>query len=333
MVDEFGGERRRYPADAAAMNTLSPLPSDARHPRTIEIVEVSARDGLQNEPVRLTTHDKIALIDRAVAAGARRIEVASFVRADRVPQMADAEDVITGLSVPDGVVTIGLVMNQKGLIRALATAIGQIGAVCVATDSFAQRNQGQTSAGSVDVAADIVRIAQGEGRPAQVTIAAAFGCPYEGEVNPAHVVAIAQRLAAAGPVEIALADTIGVAVPAAVSALVARVRAAIAPIPIRVHLHNTRGTGIANAWAAVDAGAATLDSALGGIGGCPFAPDATGNIATEDLLYLLHRSGVATGYDLDAAIATARWLGDRMGRSLPAMVGRAGVFPPRPVAP
>ena len=203
----------------------------------------------------------------------------------------------------------------------------------MATDTFAQRNQGQTCAESVAVAADIVRLAQTEGRPAQVTIAAAFGCPFEGEVDPARIVAIAQQLAQAGPVEIALADTIGVAVPQQVFALVAQVRAAIAPIPVRVHLHNTRNTGIANAWAAVEAGAATLDSALGGIGGCPFAPQATGNIATEDLLYLLHRSGVATGYDLDRTIAAAGWLGERMGRPLPAMVSRAGTFPAaRPAA-
>ncbi|WP_157220172.1 hydroxymethylglutaryl-CoA lyase [Flavisphingomonas formosensis] len=293
----------------------------------IEIVEVSPRDGLQNEKRLFTTAQKITLIEHMVAAGAKRIEIASFVRADRVPQMADAEEVITGFAAPDDVVTIGLVMNKRGLFRALDTAIRQIGAVCITTDSFATRNQGQTSEESVAVAADLVRFAHAEGRPAQVTIAAAFGCPFEGEVDRARVVDIARRVADAGPVEIALADTIGVAVPRQTYDLVSEVRAAIAPIPVRVHLHNTRNTGIANAWAALEAGAATLDSAVGGIGGCPFAPNATGNIATEDLLYLLDRSGVATGLDLNRTIAAATWLGVQMERELPAMVSRAGGFP------
>lgn len=297
--------------------------------RRIEIVEVSPRDGLQNEKRIFSTGQKIALIERMVAAGARRIEIASFVRADRVPQMADAEAVIAGFAVPGDVVTIGLVMNKRGLFRALDTAIRQIGAVCITTDSFATRNQGQSSDESVEVAAELVRFAHAEGRPAQVTIATAFGCPFEGEVDPARVIAIARRLADAGPVEIVLADTIGVAVPRQTFDLVSRVREAIAPIPVRVHLHNTRNTGIANAWAAIEAGAATLDSAVGGIGGCPFAPNATGNIATEDLLYLLDRSGIATGLDLDRTIAAATWLTERMERPLPGMVSRAGGFPIR----
>ncbi|MFZ2998691.1 hydroxymethylglutaryl-CoA lyase [Sphingobium sp.] len=298
------------------------------YPDTVELVEVSARDGLQNENMVFPTERKIALIRHMIAAGAKRLEVASFVRADRVPQMADAEAVIAGLSaLPEDIVTIGLVMNKRGALRALETAIRQIGAVCVASDSFAQRNQGQTSMESVDVAIDIIRLARAEGRSAQVTIGAAFGCPFEGEVDPAHVVAMAERLAEAEPSEIALADTIGVAVPQHVSDLVSKVREAIHPIPVRVHLHNTRNTGIANAWAAVQAGAATLDSALGGIGGCPFAPAATGNIATEDLLYMLDRSGMATGFDLTRTIEAAQWLSTQMERGLPAMVSRAGPFP------
>lgn len=297
--------------------------------RTIEIVEVAPRDGLQNEQTLFSSADKIALIGHAVAAGARRIEVASFVRADRVPQMVDAEAVIAGLDLPDDVVTIGLVMNKRGLLRALETKVREIGLVCVASDSFAQRNQGQTSAESVELSAELLRFAQSEGRRAQVTIAAAFGCPFEGEVAASHVIGMARRLAEAQPLEIALADTIGVAVPAQVGALVAQVREAIAPISVRVHLHNTRNTGIANAWAAVEAGAATLDSSIGGIGGCPFAPKATGNIATEDLVYLLDRSGLASGYALDRVIAASQWLEARMGRELPAMVSRAGPFPRR----
>lgn len=295
---------------------------------SIEIVEVSPRDGLQNEKQIFSIAQKIALIEAMAAAGARRIEVASFVRADRVPQMADAEAVIAGLSLPEGVTTIGLVMNARGLDRALATRIDEIGAVCVASDSFAQRNQGQLSMESVDVASQVVRLARTEGRGAQVTIGAAFGCPFEGEVDPAHVVRMAQALAEAAPREIALADTIGVAVPQQVYELVNQVRAVTNGIPVRVHLHNTRNTGIANAWAAVEAGAMALDSAVGGIGGCPFAPAATGNIATEDLLYLLHRSKVKTGYDLHQTIEVAGWLKGQMQRDLPAMVSRAGAFPP-----
>jgi hydroxymethylglutaryl-CoA lyase len=293
---------------------------------SIEVVEVSARDGLQNESVSFSTAQKIALIERMVAAGARRLEVASFVRADRVLQMADAEAVIAGLDLPDEVVTIGLVMNLRGLERALRTDVKEIGAVCVATDSFARANQGQTSRESTEVASRIVRDSTAAGRRAQVTIGAAFGCPFDGEVDPERVIALAGELAAAGPVEIAVADTIGVAVPRQVGALVMRLREATG-LPIRVHLHDTRGTGIANAWAAIEAGASTLDASVGGIGGCPFAPSATGNIATEDLLYLCDRSGVKTGLDLMKTIDAARWLGEQMDRPLPGSVSRSGRFP------
>lgn len=293
----------------------------------VEIVEVSARDGLQNEKLHFSTAAKIELITRMAATGVRRMEVASFVRPDRVPQMADAEAVIAGLDLPDDVITVALVMNKKGLFRALETPIHEIGAVTIATDSFAQRNQGQTSDESLGIAADIVSLATREGRRGQATIAAAFGCPFEGEVSRERVVRMAEVLAATSPVEIALADTIGVAVPAEVFELVGRVREAIAPIPVRVHLHNTRNTGIANAWAAIEAGARTLDSSVGGIGGCPFAPQATGNIATEDLLYLLDRSGVASGVSLERTIEAAHWLSRQFGRDLPGLVSRAGDFP------
>jgi hydroxymethylglutaryl-CoA lyase len=295
--------------------------------KRVEIVEVAARDGLQNEKIIFSTAQKVALIRRMVAAGARRIEVASFARPDRVPQMADAEAVIAALDLPENVITIGLVMNKKGAFRALETGVRELGAVAVASDTFAQRNQGQTSLESAEIAADIVRFANSEGRRGQATIGAAFGCPFEGEVDPAHVVAMARQLAEANPVEIALADTIGAAVPAQVFELVSRVREAVEGLPVRVHLHNTRGTGIANAWAAFEAGATTLDASLGGIGGCPFAPNATGNIATEDLLYMFERSGVKSGYNLDDTIETARWLGGEMGRELPGLVSRAGNFP------
>ena len=189
------------------------------------------------------------------------------------------------------------------------------------------RNQGQDSAQSVEEARRIIALAKAAGRSAQVTIATAFGCPFQGEIDPAHVVAMARRLAGAGPAEIALADTIGVAVPAAVTALVGAVRAAIAPLPVRVHFHDTRNTGIANVWAAVAAGAATVDAALGGLGGCPFAPGAAGNVATEDVVYLLERSGVETGLDLAQLLDASRWLAGMIGKPLPASLARAGGFP------
>lgn len=295
--------------------------------RAVELVEVGPRDGLQNEGVLLSTANKVELIRRCVAAGARRIEVASFVNPRKVPQMADAEAVVEGLGTIEGVIRIGLVLNLRGAERALACGVDQLGAVAVASDSFGIRNQGQTSTQSVEEAARIVALARAAGRSAQVTIATAFGCPFEGAVDPAHVVQMARRLAQAGPVEIALADTIGVAVPVEVTALVAAVRAAIAPLPVRVHFHDTRNTGLANVWAAVEAGAATVDASLGGLGGCPFAPGAAGNVGTEDVAYLLARSGVETGLDLAKLIAASQWLSGVMGKALPASVSRAGPFP------
>ncbi|MBS3929306.1 MAG: hydroxymethylglutaryl-CoA lyase [Sphingomonadales bacterium] len=295
--------------------------------RAVELVEVGPRDGLQNESVLLSTANKVELIRRCVAAGARRIEVASFVNPRKVPQMADAEAVVEELGELEGVTRIGLVLNLRGAERALACGVDQLGAVAVASDSFGIRNQGQTSTQSVEEAARIVALARAAGRSAQVTIATAFGCPFEGAVDPAHVVQMARRLAQAGPVEIALADTIGVAVPAEVTALVAAVRAAIAPLPVRVHFHDTRNTGLANVWAAVEAGAATVDASLGGLGGCPFAPGAAGNVGTEDVAYLLARSGVETGLDLAKLIAASQWLSGVMGKALPASVSRAGPFP------
>ena len=294
----------------------------------IEIVEVSPRDGLQNEARAIATADKLALIDRAIAAGARRIEATSFVHPARVPQLADADALVAALPENDAVTFIALVLNRRGVERALATRIDELGAVCVASDTFAMRNQGQTSAQSLESACEAVRMARGAGRTGQITIAAAFGCPFEGEVPLARVVDMARRAADAGPREVALADTIGVAVPAQVSAAVGTVAAAIAPLPVRVHLHDTRGTGIANVWAAIGAGARVVDASLGGVGGCPFAPGASGNVATEDVLYLLDRSGIASGYDRPRAIDAARWLGGVMGRDLPGKLVRAPAFPP-----
>ncbi len=292
--------------------------------RSIEFVEVGPRDGLQNEALLVSTEHKVELIRRATAAGVRRIEVASFVNPSKVPQMADAEAVVAALGQPDGVTRIGLVLNQRGAQRALAAGLDQLGAVAVASDAFGARNQGQTSAESLAVASEIIGMAQAAGITAQVTIAVAFGCPFSGAVDPSHVVRMAQALAQAGPVEIALADTIGVAAPAEVSALVNAVCAAIAPLPVRVHFHNTRGTGIANVWAAVEAGANVVDGSIGGLGGCPFVPGAAGNVASEDVAYLLARSGVATGLDLPKLVETARWLGGVMGKEMPSMLSKAG---------
>lgn len=296
--------------------------------KTVEMVEVSPRDGLQNEKTLIATADKVALIERAIAAGARRIEVTSFVNPRAVPQMADAEEVCAGLPVRTDVTYIGLVMNARGAARALDTGrIDQLGAVAVATDTFAMANQGQTSDGSVAAAQDIIAMARAAGKTGQVTIGAAFGCPFEGEVAEDRVVAMAAALAVAGPVEIGLADTIGVGNPAQVTSLVGKVRAAVPGVPVRVHFHNTRGTGLANVWAAVQAGAVTVDAAIGGLGGCPFAPGAAGNVSTEDVVYMLERAGVRTGLDLSQLVSANHWLGEVMQRSLPGMVAKAPPFP------
>ena len=294
----------------------------------IEIVEVAPRDGLQNERAVISTADKLGLIERAIAAGARRIEVTSFVNPRAVPQMADAEAVCAGLPQREDVTYIGLVMNLRGATRALATGrIDQLGAVAVTSDAFAMANQGQTSEGSVEAACAIIAAARAAGKTAQATIAASFGCPFSGEVDEARVVAMATTIAAAGAVEIGLADTIGVANPAHVARLVARVRAAIAPLPVRAHFHNTRGTGLANVWAAIGAGAATIDASIGGLGGCPFAPGAAGNVATEDVVYMLTRAGIATDLDLAQLIAANHWLAAIMDRKLPGMVAHTPPFP------
>lgn len=297
--------------------------------RAISFVEVGPRDGLQNEKTLVSTADKLELVRRSIAAGARRIEVTSFVNPRRVPQMADAEHVCAGLPRIDGVSFIGLVLNQRGAERAIAThALHELGAVCVASDRFAVANQGQTSAETAATATDIVAMARQARLNGQVTIAAAFGCPFEGDVDEDHVVALACQLAQADPIEVGLADTIGVANPAQVHRMVSRVVSEIAPVPVRVHFHNTRGTGLANVWAAVEAGASVVDAALGGLGGCPFAPGAAGNVASEDVVYMLERAGVATGMDLAALIEANRWLADVMNRKLPAMVAQAPAYPP-----
>lgn len=300
---------------------------------TVEIVEVGARDGLQNEPEIVGTADKVALINRMIDAGVRRLEVASFVNPKRVPQMADGEAVIAALPDRRDVSYIGLCLNKRGVLRAIATREGgrrgvdEAGCVVCASDGFGTRNQGQTVAEGIAENLAMIRLAKQEGLVAQVTISVAFGCPFDGEVPAARVVEIASRLAEAEPAEIALGDTIGVAVPSQVRDLYGRLCEALPPsIRLRAHFHNTRNTGIANAWAAYEAGVRVIDASLGGLGGCPFAPKATGNIATEDLLYLLHRSGVETGVALEPVIAASHWFEGVLGRPLPAMVSRAGGF-------
>lgn len=297
-------------------------------PKHIEFVEVGPRDGLQNEAVIVSTGDKLALIGRAIAAGARRIEVTSFVNPKRVPQMADAEAVCADLPDRADVTYIGLVMNLRGAERAVATGrINQLGAVAVATDTFAMANQGQSSNESVEAAKAIIALAKAEGRTAQCTIAASFGCPFEGEVSDERVIEMAVAIAEAGPVEIALADTIGVANPAHVSRLVAEIRKEVNPLPVRVHFHNTRNTGLANVWAAVVAGASVVDASVGGLGGCPFAPGAAGNVPSEDVVYMLERSGISTGMNLVSLIEASHWLSEIMGRKLPGMVAQSPPFP------
>jgi hydroxymethylglutaryl-CoA lyase len=261
------------------------------------------------------------------AAGLRRIEVASFVNPKRVPQMADAEGVLSKLPARGDVHYVGLVLNKKGFERAQAAGCKEIGMVTAATESFAQRNQGASIDATIDAWNEIAPLARAAGIRAQVTISVAFGCPFEGEVDPSRVVTIVKRLAAASPLEIAVADTIGVAVPSQVTELIGQLKEAVPSTPLRCHFHNTRNTAVANAYAAVLAGVTTLDSSVGGVGGCPFAPNATGNVATEDLVYMLSRAGFQTGIDLNKLIETAHWLQERRGRVVPSMVSKAGGFP------
>ena len=296
---------------------------------SVTLMEVSPRDGLQNESTQLSTQDKLTLIDHALDAGFTRIEVASFVHPTRVPQMADAEAVCASLPKRADVTYTGLVLNWRGYERALATGtIDEIGMVVSASDAFGKKNQGQTVEEGLAAGREILADAKRRGIKAQVTIAVSFGCPFEGEVPIGRVVEMATRLAEAGPVEIALADTIGVGVPTRVMAAFDAVREVLgAEMPLRAHFHDTRNTGIANAFAAMQVGVDTLDASIGGIGGCPFARNATGNIATEDLVYMLDRMQVTHDVSLERLLTASRWLSGALGKTLPSMVSRAGGFP------
>lgn len=295
----------------------------------IELVEVSPRDGLQNEKTILSTADKVELIRRAIDAGARRLEVASFVHPERVPQMADAEAVIAAiepmLAKRADVTTIGLVLNKRGALRALGTKVDQLGYVAVASNTFGQKNQGMDSATSVEVGRDILRLAYEQGRPAHAMIAVSLGCPFDGRIDPAKVVDMAKTLADAGSIEIGIADTIGIGTPGQVSDLIGRVIEAVKPLPVRVHFHDTRGMGVANVMAAIAEGAATVDASIAGAGGCPFAPGSAGNVASEDVAFALGERLV--GIQLPKLIETAQWLNGRLGRTCESALMRASRAP------
>ena len=293
----------------------------------IEIVEVGPRDGLQSETQVLSTDRKVEFIRRLGAAGLTRIEVASFVNPKRVPQMADAEAVLSALGRPPGSRHIGLVLNRKGFERARAAGCTEVGMAIAATESFSQRNQGCSVDEGIDAWLEIATLARGTGIRAQITISTSFGCPFEGEVSVDRVRAIAERVATGEPDELAVADTIGVAVPTQVTAVIGALRASLPRMKLRAHFHNTRNTGLANAYAAVEAGVRALDASCGGIGGCPFAPAATGNIPTEDLVYMLQRMGVDTGVDLPALLETSRWLQEVLAHPVPGMLVKSGLFP------
>jgi hydroxymethylglutaryl-CoA lyase len=296
-------------------------------PRHISIIEVGPRDGLQSEPEILTTDVKIEFVERAIDAGLRRIEVTSFVHPKRVPQMADAEALIRGLPKRDDVIYIGLVLNRRGFDRAQSVQIDEIGMAVVASDTYNQRNQGVPYSESIKAWLDIARDAKASGIRANVMVSSAFGCPFEGEVPLQRVLDIVDQVLEGDPVELGIADSIGVAVPDQVTELIGAVQERAPGMPIRCHFHNTRNTGLANAQAALSAGVTSLDASIGGIGGCPFAPAATGNIPTDDLLYMFERSGVETGVSLEKIIETSNWLAEKLGRDVPAMLPKAGIFP------
>ena len=296
-------------------------------PASVTVMEVSPRDGLQNEDVMVSTAQKLQLIDRALASGSKRIEVTSFVHPQRVPQMADAEAVCAGLPQRSDVRYTGLILNERGYRRLRETRLDEAGLVVPVSDTFGERNQGQRVADAVAMAREVIRDGQQTGFPVQVTLAVAFGCPFEGEVPLTNLLAAADALLEAGPVEIALADTIGVGVPWQVQQTFEALSKLAGDVPLRAHFHDTRNTGIGNAFASLLAGVATLDASIGGIGGCPFAPNASGNIATEDLVYMLNRSDVAHDLAMQPLLDGAAWLEPILGKQLPSMLSKAGDWP------
>ena len=301
--------------------------------RFVEVVEVGPRDGLQNEKVVISTEDKVAFIARLEAAGARRLETVSFVHPGRVPQMADAEAVMAALPPAPDITRIGLVLNPRGWDRAVETGVDQANVSIAASDGFALKNSGMTVAQQVEMLGEIVgrshNMGGGPGSGPSVTaiVSTVWGCPFDGEVSDDQVEALVRDVAALGVKEIGLADTIGVGDPWAVRRKVEIARKAAPDATLRLHFHDTRNTALANVFAGVEAGIDVIDASVGGIGGCPFAPGATGNVATEDVVYMLHRAGFETDYDLDALIETARWIGEKLGRPAPSALSRAGGWP------
>jgi isopropylmalate/homocitrate/citramalate synthase len=287
----------------------------------VTVCDVGPRDGLQNEPESLEPQVRAELVERLAQAGLPRIEAVSFVHPDRVPQMAGAEEVVAAVARRDGSELAGLVLNEKGYDRLQRTELDRVNVTLAATESFSQRNAGMPRAEGLRQARSILEAARRDERPSTATVSVAFGCPFEGRVDPDGVVKLSEQLAEAD--EIVLADTIGVATPTQVKSLLERV--STAGRPVGAHLHNTRNTGYANAYAALEGGAELLDASVGGLGGCPFAPRATGNIATEDLVYLLDGEGVETGVDLAALIEVAQWVESVLGRQLPGQLYRAGL--------
>ncbi len=294
----------------------------------VQIIDVAPRDGLQNEKTLLSTADKVELIRRLVAAGITKVETTSFVHPRLVPAMADAEAVMASLEPLPGVSYIGLALNERGVERAIAAGCDEVNAVVVAAEGFGHHNQGMTPEESVAVWTRIAARAHEAGVVPSLVISVAFGCPFDGEVPTRRVAALAAAAASAHPARLTLADTIGVAGPTDVHERIRAVRDAVGDgVELGVHFHNTRNTGIANAYAALEEGVRMFDASLGGVGGCPFAPDATGNIPTEDLVYMLHRMGVETGIDLELLADAARWLETRLGHPIPGLYAKAGPFP------
>lgn len=295
--------------------------------RRVDIVEVGPRDGLQNDPTLLDTAVKLEFIDRLIAAGVKRMEAASFVNPKLVPAMADSDAIMA--AIPRGECAyIGLALNERGMRRAIKAGCDEINYVMVASEGFGKANQNATPEDTANLLDRIAVLAHDAGAPLSATISVAFGDPFDGEVDPRRVAALAARAEAAGAAEIALGDTIGVATPYDVAQAIEAVRAAAPKARLRLHFHNTRNTAIANVYAAVEAGVDVIDASCGGIGGCPFAPKATGNVATEDVVYLLERGGIDTGLDLDRLIETARWLEEiALKHPISSALAKAGGFP------
>ncbi len=294
---------------------------------SIQIVEVAPRDGLQADPADLSTAQKVELIERLIAAGHTRIEATSFVNPEAVPKMADGDAVMAGVPRSSGVSYSALALNERGVERAIAAGVDEVCGVVVATETFSQANQRATIAESIQRWRTISDTARSAGIKTAVTISAVCGCPYEGRVDTDKVLDIVSDLADTQPDELALADTIGAGVPTRVGALFAGAAQRAPGIALRGHFHNTRNTALANIAAAIDEGVRIFDSSLGGVGGCPFAPKATGNVATEDVVYLVHEMGYDTGLDLDALIDASTWLETQLGHGVPSLVAKAGGFP------